>query len=147
MELFGSALIDANESVKLDKNYVKGYYRRAAAFMALGKLRQALKDFKTVVNVSPKDQDAKKKLAECAKIVKRIAFEKAIAVDNSFKKSAADWVNLDTVTVEPSYNGPSLSDGQSITSEFMTTLLDYLKQGKKLHKKFAYKIILDAKKF
>lgn len=146
MELFGAALNDANESVKLDKNYVKGYYRRAAALMALGKFRQALKDFETVVKVSPKDQDAKQKLNECAKIVKRIAFEKAIAVDDSVKKSAADSVNLDTIIVESSYDGPSLSDGESITPEFMTTLLDYLRQGKKLHKKFAYKIVLDVKK-
>ena len=47
-ECFGYALNDATKSIELDKNYVKGYYRRAAAHMALGKFKLALRDFETV---------------------------------------------------------------------------------------------------
>lgn len=146
LELFGSALDDANDAIKLDKNYLKGYYRRAAALMALGKFKQALKDFETIVKVSPKNEDAKKKLNECSKIVKRMAFERAIAVDDSAKKSAADTVNLEAIIVESTYDGPVLGDNEPITAEFMTCLLSSLKEGNKLHKKFAYRIILEAKK-
>lgn len=47
-ELYGSALEDANMALKLDPGYSKGYYRRATAYMALGKLKLALKDYDTV---------------------------------------------------------------------------------------------------
>lgn len=47
-ELYGSALQDANVAVRLDRNYSKGYYRRATAYMALGRLNLALKDYDTV---------------------------------------------------------------------------------------------------
>lgn len=47
-ECFGYALSDASKAIELDKSYVKGYYRRAAAYMSLGKFKQALKDFETV---------------------------------------------------------------------------------------------------
>ena len=77
---------DANTAVELDKNYVKGYYRRAAAFMALGKFKNALKDFEAVVKVRPNDLDAKAKLKECSRIVHRLAFEKAIAIEDKVPK-------------------------------------------------------------
>lgn len=47
-ECFGYALTDASLSVELDKTYVKGFYRRAAAHMSLGKFKEALKDFEYV---------------------------------------------------------------------------------------------------
>jgi len=47
-ECVGYALTDASKAIELDKNYVKGYYRRAAAYMSLGKFKQALKDFEAV---------------------------------------------------------------------------------------------------
>jgi serine/threonine-protein phosphatase 5 len=48
--------------------------------MALGKFKEALKDLKVVSKRAPADKDAKSKLDECAKIVRRIEFEKAIEV-------------------------------------------------------------------
>ena len=47
-ELYGSAIEDASKSLELDRNYIKGYYRRATANMALGKFKAALNDYKTV---------------------------------------------------------------------------------------------------
>ena len=44
----------------------------------------------------PNDKDAQKKYSECNKIVKRVAFEKAIAVEDS-KKCVADQIHLDTM--------------------------------------------------
>ena len=39
------------KALECDKNYVKGYYRRAAAHMALGKQKLALKDYEIVHKV------------------------------------------------------------------------------------------------
>lgn len=96
-ECFGYALNDASKAIELDKNYVKGYYRRAAAYMSLGKFKQALKDFETVTKANANDKDAKMKYTECNKIVKKIAFEKAISVDDK-KKNVADTINLEAMS-------------------------------------------------
>uniref|UniRef100_A0A8B9Q3N5 Uncharacterized protein n=1 Tax=Apteryx owenii TaxID=8824 RepID=A0A8B9Q3N5_APTOW len=41
-ESYGYALADATRALELDGAYVKGYYRRAASNMALGKFKAAL---------------------------------------------------------------------------------------------------------
>ncbi|XP_023017041.1 protein phosphatase D3 [Leptinotarsa decemlineata] len=143
-ECFGIALTDANKCIELDKSYVKGYYRRAAAHMSLGKFKEALKDYEYVAKVRPNDKDAKMKYSECNKIVKKIAFEKAIAVDD--KKNIADSINLDAMTIENEYTGPELKDGK-VTLEFMKDLMELYKNQGKLHRKYAYKILLDIKSF
>ena len=45
-----------------------GYYRRAAANMALGKFKNALRDFEIVAKAKPRDKDAKQKFDECSKV-------------------------------------------------------------------------------
>lgn len=150
LENFGYALNDANKCLEMDKNYVKGYYRRAAAYMALGKNKQALKDFETVCRVRPNDMDAKKKLGECSKIVKQAAFAKAIAVD-VVKRPAAENINVESLVVESSYNGPVpeivKEDGRErlkLTIDFMKSLIEWFRSGKLLHRKYAFMLILEA---
>ena len=77
---------------------MQAYYRRAVANGAILQSQQALKDFKTAVRLEPKNQDAKLKLAECEKMVKRIEFQRAIAVED--EPSAFEGLNIDSVTVE-----------------------------------------------
>ncbi|KAJ8942324.1 hypothetical protein NQ318_005316 [Aromia moschata] len=144
-ECFGYALTGASKAVELDKTYVKGYYRRAAAHMSLGKFKEALKDYEYVTKVRPNDKDAKMKYSECNKIVKKIAFEKAISVEDN-KKNIADSINLDAMTIENEYTGPALEDGK-VTLKFMKDLMELYKNQGKLHRKYAYKILLDIKAF
>lgn len=47
-ESFGFALQDGISAVKADPAYLKGYYRRAAAHMSLGRFKKALSDFEYV---------------------------------------------------------------------------------------------------
>nr|CAG4641580.1 EOG090X03S1 [Eurycercus lamellatus] len=141
-ECFGSALEDATKAISLDKTYVKGYYRRAASHMALGKTKLALKDYETVFKARPNDKDAKLKFNECSKIVRQQAFEKAIAVD-TVKKCVSDSINIESMAVESSYPGPHLVDGK-VTLEFMQELMQAYKDQKKLHRKYAFKILLDV---
>lgn len=51
-ECYGYALADATKALEVDKNYIKGYYRRATSNMALGKFKAALKDYETVRNIA-----------------------------------------------------------------------------------------------
>ncbi|XP_022909850.1 serine/threonine-protein phosphatase 5 [Onthophagus taurus] len=144
-ECFGYAFSDASKAIELDKTYIKGYYRRAAANMSQGKFKEALKDYEYVTRVRPTDKDARMKYNECNKIVKKIAFEKAISV-TAVTKTIADSINLDAMTIENEYKGPELEDGK-VTLEFMTELMELFKNQGKLHRKYAYKILLDVKTY
>ncbi|XP_064083715.1 serine/threonine-protein phosphatase 5-like isoform X2 [Macrobrachium nipponense] len=142
-ECFGYALQDASKALELDKTYVKGYYRRASAYMSLGKFKLALKDYETVTKTRPNDRDAKVKYNECQKVVKMLMFQKAIAVDDD-KKSVAESINLEAMVIEDDYEGPRLEDGK-VTEQFMKDLMEHYKAQKKLHRQYAYKILLDVK--
>uniref|UniRef100_A0AAR2JUS8 PPP domain-containing protein n=1 Tax=Pygocentrus nattereri TaxID=42514 RepID=A0AAR2JUS8_PYGNA len=96
-ECYGYALADATRALEIDKNYIKGYYRRATSNMALGKFKAALKDYETVVRVRPNDKDAKMKYQECNKIVKQKAFERAIASDE-LKRSVVDSLDIENMS-------------------------------------------------
>ncbi|CAG8515099.1 649_t:CDS:10 [Ambispora gerdemannii] len=139
-EAYGYAAMDADKALEIDPSYIKGYYRRAAANMALCKFQDALRDFRTVVKKAPGDKDAKAKMVKCERIVKKMEFEKAIEVDSS-KKNVADTIDISSMTVESPYEGPRMaSDG--ITEGFINEMMEYFKDQKLIHKIFAYKIIL-----
>ncbi|CAG5130523.1 unnamed protein product [Candidula unifasciata] len=142
-ECFGYALSDASKALALDKNYLKAYYRRASANMALGKFKLALKDFEAVTKARPNDKDARMKYDECNKICKRLAFEKAIASDDG--KCVADSIDINSLVIEASYDGPHLQDGK-VTKEFVDDLLEAYKDQKKLPKKYVCQILIQAKK-
>lgn len=47
--------------------------------------------------------------------------------------------NLIILAIEDEYEGPCLEDGK-VTLKFVTDLMEYYKEQKKLHKKYAYKV-------
>lgn len=141
-EAYGYAIADATKAIELDPNFVKAYYRRAVAYTAILKSRDALRDFKTVVRKAPNDKDAKLKLAECEKIVKRVEFFRAIEIGD--EPSAAEGLDLDSMVVDADYDGEKL--GNEMTTEFIEDMLVRFKNGKKIHKKYVYQIVLAVKK-
>lgn len=165
LEAYGFAIADASKAIDLDPNYVKvapsplweeerqslthrsplmpdqAYYRRAMANTAILHAREALRDFKTVVKKVPTDKDAKLKLAECEKIVRRVEFLKAIEVADP--PSAAEGLDLDSMAVDESYDGARL--GTEMTTEFIEDMIQRFKNGKKIHRKYVFQIILAVK--
>jgi serine/threonine-protein phosphatase 5 len=151
---------DAETALALDPKFMKAYYRRAVASIALGKLKgtisynlynlyhfyfiDAVRDLKQVVKYAPNDKDARLKLTESEKEYKKLEFEKAIAVDEVSKSALEQFGDLDAISVEPSYDGPVLPD-TGITLEFVKQMMEHLKVEKKLHKKFALKIMAAVK--
>ena len=77
-ESYGLAIADAELALELDPQYVKAYYRRGSGLFALHKYKQALKDFKHVCRLQPKDPQARRQYAECEKQAKEAAFARAI---------------------------------------------------------------------
>ena len=73
------------------------------------------------------------------------AFEKAIAIDESLlKQSAFDKIDIEALRsskCEADYKGPHLNETNKIDVAFVKELVDYLKNQKVLHKKYAYEIL------
>eukprot|EP01006_Ploeotia_vitrea_P058301 TRINITY_DN69149_c0_g1_i1.p1 TRINITY_DN69149_c0_g1~~TRINITY_DN69149_c0_g1_i1.p1 ORF type:complete len:491 (+),score=63.61 TRINITY_DN69149_c0_g1_i1:34-1473(+) len=143
-EGFGAALVDANRAIELDPKFTKAYYRRASANLALGKYQIALADFKRVVTIVPKDKDALKKYQQCDKEFKKIQFLAAIKQDDPVPIS--ETLDLSTMHVDESSQGPHLADGEEITAEFVTQMMQTFKDQKLIHKKYAYQILLTVKR-
>ncbi|CAN8286790.1 unnamed protein product [Cochlearia groenlandica] len=145
LEEYGSAILDASKAIEVDSKYSKGYYRRGAAYLAMGKFKDAWKDFQQVKRISPNDPDATRKLRECEKAVMKLKFEEAISVPVSEKRSVAESIDFHTIEVEPQYSGARI-EGEEVTLDFVKQMMEGFKDQKTLHKRYAYQIVLQTRK-
>ncbi|KAF9953515.1 hypothetical protein BGZ70_000220 [Mortierella alpina] len=145
LEEYGAAILDGDKAVEVDPKYPKGYYRRGVGKYALARYKEAAKDFRVVVKIAPNDKDAKLKLEDCEKTVARMAFEKAIA-SNEVVRKVSDSIDPQSVIVEDSYDGVRIDDGK-ITKEFVDDMIERFVAQKKIHKRYAYEIILQVRKY
>lgn len=74
---------------------------------------------------------------ECEKLVRRLEFEKAIEVSDP--PSAFEGLDLDSMVVDDSYDGARL--GQAMTQDFIDDMIKRFRDGKKIHKKYAFQIV------
>lgn len=137
LEAYGYAIADATKALELDPANVKAYWRRAIANTAILNSKDALRDFKIVVKKEPNNKDAKLKLAECEKLVKRIQFLKAIEVGDA--PSAFADLDIESIYVPDTYDGAKL--GSEMTQEFIDDMIERFKTGKLIHKKYVYQIV------
>ncbi|KAL1560570.1 Serine/threonine-protein phosphatase 5, variant 2 [Salvia divinorum] len=144
LEEYGSAIQDATSAIEIDPKYSKGYYRRGAAYLAMGKFKEALKDFQQVKKLCPNDPDATKKLKECEKAVMKLKFEEAISVPESERCSVADSIDYHTIEVDSQYSGARI-EGDVVTLDFVKKMLDDFKNQKFLHKRYACQIVLQIR--
>ncbi|OLL21994.1 Serine/threonine-protein phosphatase T [Neolecta irregularis DAH-3] len=141
MESHGLAIQDATMAIELDPDYIKAYYRRALAYASSLRPKDALVDYLAVVKKAPHDKNAKIKLDECRKFIRRLEFERAIQVEDPPLPSQD--IDLDKMTVDEGYNGAKLGD--EMTLEFIQDMIDRFKNGKRLAVKYVYQIILAAR--
>jgi serine/threonine-protein phosphatase 5 len=106
------------------------------------KSRDALRDFKALAKLDPTNKDVKLKLADAERIVRRVEFYRAIEIGD--EPSAAEGLDLDSIVVDADYDGAKL--GQEMTPEFIEDMLERFKNGKKLHKKYVYQIVIAVQK-
>lgn len=141
MENYGLAISDATTGITANKNYAKAFYRRGTAYMALGNYKDGLKNFQQVLKLAPSDKNAQSHARECEKQVRAAAFLRAI--DNEATRPASETITWKEISVSASYDGPRWEDDASnITGEFITQLISYFKEQKRLHLRYAYRIIL-----
>ncbi|KAL9241271.1 hypothetical protein vseg_015401 [Gypsophila vaccaria] len=144
LEEYGSAIQDATKAIEVDPKYSKGYYRRGAAYLAMGKFKEALKDFQQVKRLCPNDPDAARKLKECEKAVMKLKFEEAISVPESERRSVADTIDYKSIEVEPQYSGARI-EGDVVTFDFVKKMMEDFKKEKCLHKRYAFQIVLQTR--
>ena len=137
MRLYNSIILDAKDSINCDESYAKAYYRRASAYYALGQLDLAVKDFKKVCQLLPSDKDARDKFQLTQKEWKAREFAKCIV-----KEEARIEVNVEDIPVEEAYKGSKLNTIEDLNDEWVIDMMGRLSKGEKLHKKFAFMIIL-----
>lgn len=144
LEEYGSALQDASRAIEIDPKYSKGYYRKGAAHLALGKVKDALKDFQQVKRLCPNDSDATKKLKECEKAVMKLKFEEAISVPAAERRSVAESIDFHSIDVEPQYSGARI-EGEVVTLDFIKKMMEDFRNQKRLHKRYAFQIVLQVR--
>lgn len=141
MENYGSAISDGTAAITVNKSYAKAWYRRGAAYMALGNYKDALKDFQQCLKIAPSDKNAQSHAKECERQLFAAAFLRAI--DNEQTRPASETITWKDIDVPASYDGPRWDDDvPNITIDFIKQLLLYYKDQKRLHLRYAYRIIL-----
>lgn len=106
VENYGLAMADASAALESDPKYAKAYYRRGSAQFALGHLKDAKKDFRTVCQLNPKSKDARAKLKACEKSIREAAFRKAI--ESEMTAPLSDTYDPNSIVINPdSYEGPN----------------------------------------
>ena len=134
--------------LRLDPTYLKAYYRRASGNYALGKLKEALKDFKAVAKIFPRDTDLEKKFNDCKQELQAESFNEAMII-NFLPEDFYSHSQVDSIPVESSYDGPKLpstagvsygeeskSSQSIVTMKFVHELISHFKNSKSLHKKY-----------
>jgi serine/threonine-protein phosphatase 5 len=104
VENYGLAMTDASTALESDPKYAKAYYRRGSSQFALGHLKDAKKDFRTVCQLNPKSKDARAKLKACEKAIRETAFRKAI--ESEMTAPLSDSYDPNSIVIN-SYDGPN----------------------------------------
>lgn len=94
-----------------------------------------------MVKKQPNDKHARLQQDASMALVKRDAFYKAIDVGDA--PSAAEGLDLESMVVEEKYDGVRFE--KKMTQEFIDDMIERFKSGKKIHKKYAFQIVLAVK--
>ncbi|KAI5480161.1 protein phosphatase 5, partial [Pseudohyphozyma bogoriensis] len=146
LEEHGLAIADATRAIELDPRFVKAYYRRALANLAIMKPKAALVDFRKVLQLEPKNGPAKAQLDATQKLLRRLQFEAAISskdevpTSEKIKQQLADGAS----PIENDYAGPRLAEDGKPTKDFVEDVIEWFKEGKVIPRRLAWQIVLGA---
>lgn len=138
LERPGQALLDAEEAISIDPKNIKAYYRKSITLYALRKLKEAiavLKMITTKLKVK-NNKDINEKLKLLRKIKKETDFMKAIEYEDE-----TDQLDPDNLAIPSEYRGPIVENDKPLSLEWVLNLLEYFKDQKRLHKKYAWMLI------
>ena len=88
----------------------------------------------------PSDKDARNKYELTLKEFRLREFSKCIEVEDKRVE-----VNLEDIIVEASYSGPTITDIEEVNTEWVLKYMEYMKDSKVLHRKYATMILLKVR--
>lgn len=149
------------KAIELDSKFSKAYWRRASAHLAILDPKAALPDLKKCASLEPKNASVRQALDATIKLIRRLEFEKAIKKEDGPK--AADTILQHLIdgtggtTVPDSYDGPRLAEAPAdaseearalgvVTKDFIEAMIQFFKAEGKLPLRYAWQIILGAKR-
>ena len=153
LENYGTAIEDGERAIELDSSFPKGYYRKGAAYMALGRFKEGRDCFRTVAKLT-RSREAAVKLKECENAIRRIRFEEAISSPDAADggggaNGVVDTINPSEIEVEPAYAGARMDEDavsagdyeRAITLEVVESMIEDFKSQKLIHLKYAFVIL------
>ncbi len=125
LENYGAAVIDADQAIKVNPRYAKGYYRKSSALYALGKLKDAIKQLVFLVKKlgMVNNKDINRKLKFLKNFKKLQDFTACLDYKDDHEK--CDETKL---VVSVDYNGPVLEQDSVIDLQWVKKLLEFLKK-------------------
>ncbi|KAL8278876.1 hypothetical protein RQP46_008747 [Phenoliferia psychrophenolica] len=146
LEEHGLAIADASRAIELNPRFVKAYFRRALANLAIMKPKGAVTDLKKVLQLEPNNASAKAQLDATQKLLRRLQFEAAISSKDEVATSIKirDQLAQGIAPLEKDYAGPMLSPDGKPTVEFVDSLIAWFKDGKVIPRRLAWQIVLGA---
>ena len=126
LENYGSAIEDANMSIKINPEFYKAYYRRASAYLFLEKYAEALRDLiflKSKLN----DKSLDEKIEKTRKEKKRKDFFKAFSSEGRGKPQITIEGLLKDLKPNQLYKGPVFPEDGKITKDWVLDLINHMK--------------------
>lgn len=116
--------------------------------LALGRHAEAKSAFYAVAKARPQSRDARAKLEECNRIIRQEAFAKAIAGASAASEAASSGGSLDwrSMALPEGYDGPTWSDDNSLSVDFVKEAMQLFKKQKMLPKRYVARILADVRK-
>lgn len=115
LEQHGLAIEDSTKALELDPKNSKAYYRRGQANLSILDSKKALSDFKNALKLEPNNKSIKAFVEDTQKLIRRLAFEKAIKSNETPKSwsNAIEHLKSNTGGTElpKDYKGPILKEG------------------------------------
>lgn len=155
LENYGLAIADCDLAIAADEKYAKAWYRRGVSQMAILQYSQAQTTFKQVLVLLPNDPLTLANYKQCAAVLKRQAFERAIAGGN--RLLVINLLDFGSIQLEKLWEGPSLTiatskdengdvsvDIKGLDEDYLKYMIKLFKDGGNIPKQHVFAIVAKA---
>lgn len=141
LERYGIAVSDSLLAIEADPYYIKAYYRLAVGYTNLGKLKEAIEALENLQKrIESPDSEISNKLRSLRQLKKERDFF------GSFQYNyGEETIDENSLVVEQSYCGPIVEENSIFDKEWIQELVFYLRDQKKVHKKYLWIILKKVK--
>lgn len=130
----------ANLCIEKSPKFIKAYYRKSQALIAMGELKEARRLLaNTQIQLGVKNLDFEEKIKTLSLLIKEQEFFQCIQKEDEMSK-----LKPENLAVEKNYQGPLIEEDTEITLDFIKEIISYLFDQKKIAKKYLWILIKRA---